>query len=130
MILVDSSLYIHWIRQRRDPAEVLRPWLELDRALICGVIRCEVLRGLRHPKAHRRMSDLFDILVDVPTDAAIWHATESLAWQLDRQGQVLPLTDLVIACCALQAGGILITTDGHFQHIPGLRLQESLPSVV
>lgn len=44
-----------------------------------------------------------------------------------RQGSVLPLTDLAIAVCALRAEALLITTDPHFEAIPGLVCQSHLP---
>lgn len=43
-----------------------------------------------------------------------------LAWQLDRQGRVLPLQDLHIAACALSINAVVLTTDTHFQEIPGV----------
>lgn len=129
MILVDASIYIDWIQAQKDPILMLRPWLELDRVLSCGVIRCEVLRGIRLSKIHRRMSDLFDVLIEVPTDDIIWKTTAFMAHHLDRQGTVLPLTDLIIASCALQTESLLVTRDDHFRHVPTLRLATMLPAL-
>lgn len=71
-------------------------------------------------------SELFDLMVDVPTDGRIWSMVADLAWKLDRRGAVLPLTDIVIACCALIVHTGVITTDPHFSQIPELTVKRSL----
>ena len=48
-------------------------------------------------------------------DHRAWQETEDLAWRLDRTGNILPLTDLMIAVCAFQAGAELLTRDHHFK---------------
>ena len=46
--------------------------------------------------------------------------------KLDRRGTVLPLSDLVIACCAFAVDTAVITTDPHFSQIAGLKVKKSL----
>ena len=58
MYLVDSTIYIDLLRARRDPVQVLRPWLARDEVLASGVVRCEVLRGIVDRRVHERMSEL------------------------------------------------------------------------
>jgi predicted nucleic acid-binding protein len=50
----------------------------------------------------------------------IWHETLELAWQLDRQGRVLPIQDIHIAACALSIDAVVLTHDAHFREIPGV----------
>jgi predicted nucleic acid-binding protein len=59
----------------------------------------------------------------VPADENLWRAATRLAWDLDRQGQVIPGPDAVIAASALQLGADIVTADGHFEDIPGLRVR-------
>ena len=40
---------------------------------------------------------------------------------------VIPVPDLVIATCALQAKATLVTLDAHFSRIPGLKVCDRLP---
>jgi predicted nucleic acid-binding protein len=65
-------------------------------------------------------------MVEVPTDERIWRMAADLAWKLDRRGADLPLTDIVIGCCALVGNTAVITTDPHFSEIPGLIVKRSL----
>jgi predicted nucleic acid-binding protein len=52
--------------------------------------------------------------------AAGWQRVARLAWELDRRGEVLPLTDLIIGVTALEHQAAVLTFDRHFQKIPGL----------
>lgn len=126
MILVDSSLYIDWLRRRVEPHRRLEPWLRSGEVCGCGVVRAEVLRGVVDPAQKSRIEEFFELLPEVPCDAELWREAANLAWRLDRQGKVLPLTDIVIAACAFRAGATLISTDPHFGEIPDLRWQERL----
>jgi predicted nucleic acid-binding protein len=56
----------------------------------------------------------------VQSSQGIWQHTLELAWQLDRQGRVLPIQDIHIAACALSINAVVLTHDQHFQEIPGL----------
>lgn len=128
MLLPDSTVYIDWLRAGQDPLAMLKPWLLRDEVLCCGLVRCEVLRGIVSKRVSERLTALFDLLPEVKTDEAIWERTARLAWTLDRRGIVLPLSDLLLAVCALHAEATLISTDRHFQRIPGLQVLSSLPA--
>ncbi len=122
MVLVDSSVYIQLLRAGKDPVSELAGSFDITEIVICSVVRCEVLRGIIRPKAKAHLTSYFDLLVHIATDHRVWQATEDLAWQLDRAGKILPLTDLVIAVCALRSGVALLTNDRHFDLVPRLRL--------
>ena len=120
-VLVDSSYYIRLLRLKRDPLKELAP-IAADRGLaVCGVIRCEVGRALRHENTRKKFQAFWDVMQNVPTDNLLWWETENLLWSLDRQGVLLPLTDAVIACCALRINAVVLTHDNHFKQIPGLK---------
>ncbi len=125
-ILVDSSFYIRSMREGVDPLRRLTlPSIEQD-LLVCGVVRCEVSRGLRQKAVQKRFQAFWDVMINIPTDAKIWTAAEELLWNLDRQGVMIPLTDAVIACCAMRAGASVLTHDIHFHQIPGLRVIDQI----
>jgi len=126
-MLVDSTIYIDLLRRGEDVRYVLRPSLLSGQLFVCGVVRAEVLRGIRTIAMRNELSEIFDLMLEVPTDARIWQMVVDLAWKLDRRGAVLPLTDVVIACCALTVDTAVVTTDPHFSQIPGLTVKRSLP---
>ncbi len=122
MILVDSTLYIDWLRARVDPTNVLADHLRRHDLFTCGIVRAEVLRGIVSPMLRERMAGVFDLMRPIATDAQLWVEVSALAWKLDRKGVVLPLTDVAIAACALRVGARVVTTDAHFARIPGLTI--------
>jgi len=91
---------------------------------VCGVIRCEVARGLRERRVLKRFQDFWDVMIAVPTDQQIWASIEETLWQLDRKGITLPLPDVIIACCALKIGATVLASDAHFGLIPGIEWVE------
>lgn len=125
-MLIDSTIYIDCLRRGEDLAFVLKPYLISDQVFVCGIVRAEVLRGIRSIKLRDEVSDLFDLIKEIPIDAQLWKKIATLAWTLDRRGNVLPMTDLVIAGCALEANTAVVTTDPHFAQIPGLKVKKSL----
>jgi predicted nucleic acid-binding protein len=76
---------------------------------------------------HERMKALFEVLPTMQTDEATWERTAELAWNLDRRGVILPLTDLAIAASAIGAGAAVVSTDEHFRSVPELRVLSALP---
>lgn len=89
---------------------------------VCGVVRCEVGRGLRERRVLRHFQAFWDVMINVPTDEQLWDRVAETLWQLDRKGLVLPLPDVVIGCCARRIGATVLTTDAHFSSIPGVQL--------
>lgn len=120
-VLVDSSFYIHAAREGRDPLQLLAAITAARDVAVCGVIRCEVGRGVRLQKVLDRYTAFWNVMINVQTDNRLWDSVGKMLWQLDRQGIVLPLTDVVIACCALRIGAVVLTHDDHFNQIPGVR---------
>ncbi len=120
-VLADSSYYIRTLRNGQDPLKALALAAATRDVAICGVVRCEVGRGIKNPLVLKRFQATWNVMINVPTDSRLWEAAEATAWKLDREGITLPLTDLVIACCAMRIGAVVLTFDAHFQNIPGVR---------
>jgi predicted nucleic acid-binding protein len=130
MWLVDSSRIIDWMRRGRSPVRILRPFVLAGQTVTCSIVRVEVLRGIVNSAAHAEMTSLFDAIPEEPVDTEIGRQASALAWTLDRKGRVLPVSDLIIACCALRARARLVTLDPHFESVPGLRIVKELPDLL
>lgn len=125
--LIDSTIYIDLLRAEVDVRQKLLPALREGVLYNCGVVRAEIMRGMKHPRRREEMEAFFDIIPEVPTDARIWRQVSGLGWDLGRKGKWPPVTDLTIAACAMRVRATLISTDAHFKDIPGLSLQSELP---
>jgi len=124
--LVDSNVFIALSRLRIDPTR----WLgsRLEDIYTCGMVRLEVLRGMKNPGKRDDMTAFFNVLCNVPTDNRLWDAAAELGWKLDRAGNTIPAQDVLIAACALRAGVPVLTADRHFDTIPGLAVIPFVPS--
>lgn len=121
-VLIDSNVYIELLRSGRDPAQAIYHRYESVDLLICGMVKLEVMRGVKLPKAKERMEAMFSLMQWVETDSRLWESATELAWGLDRRGTTLPGPDLIIAAAALRAGAAIHTFDRHFLMIPGLKV--------
>jgi predicted nucleic acid-binding protein len=109
------------MREGRHPFRALEPIAHSRDIAICGVVRAEVARGIRDIGLLKKFRARWDVMLYVPTDHSLWVEVEDLGWQLDRLGVILPLTDIIIACCARRIGAVVLTLDKHFSLIPGIR---------
>lgn len=125
-VLVDSSFLIERIREGEDPFEELGKFADDHDFLTCGVVTVEVLRGMKSKTGHQRMTEGLGCMIYVPTLNVIWERVAKLAWQLDRQGRHMQVTDLVISACAMEAEAAVLTLDSDFARVPGLRTLEAL----
>jgi len=119
-IMVDSSWYIAESRMGRDPLVELSRYAESRDIATCGMIMTEVGRGLRERRYLQKYLRAWRRMLYVPSSQSLWENTLQLAWNLDREGKVLPLQDIHIAICAAQAGAVILTVDTHFDQIPGI----------
>lgn len=121
-ILVDSSVYIRLMRRRLDPVSVLFEHYDTVNLVTCGIVRIEVLRGIREPRPRERLEAFMSVMQYVPTDDRLWKDATDLAWMIDRAGNTIQATDAVVAACALSKGASVLTLDSEFQHVPGLHV--------
>jgi len=121
-VLVDSNVFMDLLNRRRDPAIWLVEWAGQSNLATCGMVRLEVLRGIKSFKQFTQIRAFMDVMVDVPSNQQLWSAATELAWKLDRKGLVIPSADLVIAASALRLDAAVLTSDTHFAQIEGLRV--------
>ena len=124
--VIDSAAFIDMMRAGKDPRQVLAPILKAGLLYSCGVVRAEVLRGIRIQKHYDQMERFFDIIPEVPAGARFWREVSRLGWQLGRKGKWPPVSDLAIATAALMVNAVLISPDAHFRDVPGLKVIKAL----
>jgi predicted nucleic acid-binding protein len=125
-ILVDSAWIIDAMRAGEDFRQRLIPALRAGHLYNSGVVRAEVLRGIKLPRMRDEVRDFFDIVPEVPCDARLWRHVSEIGWTLDRLGKWPPVTDLAIAACALRVGAAVVSPDRHFRDIPGLEVRHDV----
>ena len=125
-ILVDSSVYIRLMRQRLDPVAVLFEHYDTVNLMTCGMVRLEVLRGVKNPRLRERLEEFMSVMQYVSTDEKLWREATALASQSDRLGEPIQATDALIAAAARSKSASVLTLDSDFKRVPGLHVL-SLP---
>lgn len=120
LLLVDSNVYINLLRANLSPANELGARFEQADLVTCGMIKLEVLRGVRSKKLLSHLESFFAVMQYVPADNTIWDESVVLARRLAGLGHTLPAQDILIAVSAFRAGAAVLTSDRHFSCIPGL----------
>ena len=85
-----SNVIIDHLRAGEDPIQRLLERFPLTDLITCGVVKAEVLRGVRSVAARDRLCGLFEVMRFVDTNAALWDEAWNLAWTLDRKGITPP----------------------------------------
>ncbi|HEX2164465.1 MAG TPA: type II toxin-antitoxin system VapC family toxin [Thermoanaerobaculia bacterium] len=122
-ICLDTSAYSHFMRGDATAAELIdrAEWVGLP-AVVLGELRTGFLLGSRRREnEHRLLGFLSSPVVEiVDVDDEVSRQYAEIVVELRRAGRPIPSNDLWIAACALRAGALLLTYDGHFQAIARL----------
>jgi tRNA(fMet)-specific endonuclease VapC len=129
-VLVDTNAYTAFMRGQADVVDVLA---HAERICINSVVLGELLGGFaagnREAKNRAELARFLDSpRVEVVPVTALTADSYALVYAgLRRKGQQpIPSNDLWIAASALEHGAALLTLDGHFAHVAGLRSGHSL----
>jgi predicted nucleic acid-binding protein len=123
VIVVDSNVWIDYIKRvDSDAGNRLDTILEDREVVLVGVVLAEILQGASGEQDHDRLDDALRATTYVEVDREAWVRAGRLSRDLRRSGQMIPMTDLIIAAVALEGDHELFTFDPDFKRIPGLRL--------
>ena len=116
LFLVDTSAWIFALRKEfvTSVKERINQLLRDHIVLTNGMIRLELLGGVRTEKEFRRLRARFDALDEVEVSASVWETACAMAFDLRRKGITVPYTDILIAACALKTESTLVHADAHF----------------
>ena len=122
----DSTFLIDYVRSEVTAVEKMRDLVESgERITTPSVAAAEVLIGA-HFRGRQELSrtlEFLDRLEILPFDIA--DATEAgrIGAEALRRGTPIAGNDLLVAATARHRGGILVSRDGVFSHVPGLAVE-------
>lgn len=121
-VLVDSSLWVHQLRKRGDPAkrDRVNALLENGEAAWCPAVRLELWRGVTSDVERKTLRRYEALLPDYEISAEVWERAIGLADRGRAAGVTVPLTDLLIFACAKTHGLEIAHDDAHFDELTKL----------
>ncbi len=127
-LLVDTNRFADLAANNRAAQDRLQEAAEVWFSIITvGELRAGFSQGTRRQENEQRLNELLGLqgigLLLLDRETAEHYAR---IWQvLRRQGTRIPTNDIWIAAQALQHDLLLDSGDGHFRHVPGLKLIDS-----
>ncbi len=116
ILFVTNVLIDYW----RKPEELLKLNITPDKFAICGLVKSELLHGARNNAEIDKMLHFFNSFNLLQTDEYDFEGVGLILQNLRANGVTVPLTDVMIAFCAMKYDVPVWTQDGHFRLIQGL----------
>jgi len=122
-IIVDTTIWIEFFRNPESTvSNHLKDLLRQRRVIMVGMVMAEVLQGVKAPKEANLVLTGFTKLPYSEMTKDRWQQAGEISASLRKKGTTIPLSDLIIAACALAEGYEIYTLDPHFKRIPGVTL--------
>ena len=121
-ILVDTSVWIEYFRDKREIVEIIDDMLLQDRIYITGLIIAELLQGVKTEKERGMLERYIDSIPTVSCDDKDWIGVGKLSFKLRRDGKTIPMSDVLIAYLAIKNDMMIFSFDQHFKMIDGVKL--------
>lgn len=113
MVLVDSSVWIPFLRGKAElPGNLPRRLADGD-VRVCPVIWVELYSGIKGAREERLITQIATFSPSLDMDDEVWIEASSLRRKAIRKGLNCPLADVLIVACALRHGAELCHADKH-----------------
>jgi predicted nucleic acid-binding protein len=117
VILIDTSAWVDFFRNRGPLAGAVDVALERDEALLCGPVVTELRRGLVQASERAKVMRSLGGCQTLPQPRDLWEDAGDLGYLLGRKGVTVKTLDLLIAVFALAHDVPLMTRDNDFKLI-------------
>jgi predicted nucleic acid-binding protein len=118
MKLVDTSSWVEYLRDREseagDNVEVLVLSAE---AAWCDMTLVELWHGVRGAREKRELAEMENEVERIPVNAEVWRLAARLALRCREKGITVPVSDIIIAACAVAHQLELEHCDKHFDEL-------------
>ena len=124
--VIDTNVLIECFQNNQSISEAISQY---DRILICPAVLGEFKAGIDvNTRRGKKVKALLDEFLDDPAVAIVPSTDETadsyarIFRTLKDNGTPLPTNDMWIAAAALEHGAAVLSSDGHFSHVPMLKL--------
>ena len=117
-VLIDTSAWIDFFRKKDNPVfDLVAGYLRDKKAVGCGIIRLELLRGGKSLKELTVINQLFMVIERIDPNPETYRLAGELGYSLAKKGENPGVVDLLIAQMAVENRLRLLTLDNHFKII-------------
>ncbi len=118
-VIIDTSAWIESFRPQSEKAfiNLVKDLILKGRILIPGIIKTELLRGIKNKKEYNQLNDLLKGLEYLPVSDDFWGKLSQFSFRLFRKGVTVPLTDTYIALLGIENNASILHRDKHFDLI-------------
>ncbi|MFA4909594.1 MAG: PIN domain-containing protein [Desulfobacteria bacterium] len=118
-VIIDTSAWIESFRHGGDSVlgDIVRDLVLKGRVLLPGIIKAELLRGVRNKKEFYRLNELLKGLSYLSVPEEFWEKLAEFSFELFRKGVIVPLIDTYIALLCIENGASILHRDKHFDLI-------------
>lgn len=119
MRLIDTSAWIEYYREEgieNYKNEIILN-LKNNLAATCGLIKTELLMHTKNKKEYNLLESDLSGIHWLETNIKIYNKSAEIGFGLRRKGMTIPVTDLIIAACAIIYKTEIIHFDKHFEQI-------------
>ncbi len=121
-ILPDTCAWIDFFNGNQTVlAESLAQALVQREVMICGIIICELLQGVKKNSEEMVVLSALRALPHLEMTRDLWVSVGQLSATLRKSGYTLPMSDIIIATLAMHNNCAVLTVDRHFAVINGLK---------
>ena len=118
MKLIDTSNWVEYLRGLESEAGKRTEFLVLHgEAAWCDMTLVELWQGVRGAKEKRALAEMEKEITLVPVDARTWRFAGKLAARCREKGINAPISDIIIAACAVTHDLELEHCDKYFDGI-------------
>ena len=117
LFVLDTSIWLEVLPAGRGTPQLrnrVDALLSADLVATTGMIRLELLGGVRSQEEWTRLSEMLSALHNLPVVEEDWEGAASTSFRLRREGITIPFTDLLIGEVTLRSEAVLIHRDRHF----------------
>jgi predicted nucleic acid-binding protein len=123
-VLVDTSVWSLSLRRSRGDLSVVERSLVAElteliaegRACLMGIVRQEILSGIRNPAQFEILKALLRTFPDVLIDTVEYEAAALASNQCRKRGVNVTVVDTLICATAAARGWAIFTADADFEH--------------
>jgi tRNA(fMet)-specific endonuclease VapC len=120
-LVLDTNIYVDFAAGVSETVDFIATHGEsfFLPSIVLGELHYGFLKGQREQVKERKLQQFISRLkVEIiPVDADVARKYASIYLSLRSKGTKIPINDVWIAACCMEAGGTLLTRDKHFLHV-------------